>query len=223
MKKIWLVCSVILSITVGCKKNDSGSGTGSGLNTYLPLTTNSTFNYTVTRNGAITTPTYTVQSGDTTAFSKSYKKVKSNTGETSYYTQQGNDYYTLFNIPSIGGLELLFLKDNVAENTTWSSSQNVGNINVPGSPIPVSVTINLQFKIVSKTTNRTVRGKVYNDVIQSQCTLTANTLIGNLPLGTADFYFAKNVGIIESVIALNNTTAGINTNEKYELTAYDIK
>ena len=60
-------------------------------------------------------------------------------------------------------------------------------------------------------------------VIQSQCTLTAVTPIGNLPLGTANFYFAKNIGIIESVIALSNSTAGINTNETYELTSYNIK
>jgi hypothetical protein len=223
MKKLLMISLLILSVSIGCKKNDSSGGSGTGLNTYLPLTTNSTFTYSVARNGAITTPTYTVQTGDTTAFSKSYKRVKSTTGETSYYTQQSNDYYTLFSIPSLGGLELLFLKDNVAVNTTWSSTQNVGNINVPGVPLPVSVTINLEFKIASKASSRTVKGKVYNDIIQSQCTLTANTLIGNLPLGTAEFYFAKNVGIIESVIALNNSTAGINVNEKYELTSYDIK
>lgn len=223
MKKIWFLAVCFSTTMLGCKKNDSGSGGSGSLNTYLPLTTNSSFTYSVTRNGTVTTPTYTVQSGDTTAFSKSYKRVKATTGETSYYTQQGSEYFTLFNLPSLGGLELLFLKDNVAVNTTWSSSQNVGNINVPGVPLPVSVTINLQFKIISKTANRTVKGKVYNDVIQSQCTLTANTLIGNLPLGTADFYFAKNVGIIESVVALSNPTAGINTNEQYELTNYDIK
>lgn len=222
MKKIFLVVFGIITISMSCKKNDS-TGNGTSKDTYLPLTANSTFTYAVNRNGLNTTPTYTVQSGDTAAFSKNYKRVKATTGETSYYAQSGNDYFTLISFPVVGGLELLFLKDNVAVNNTWNTSQTINNVNVPGVPIPVSITVNLDFKIMSKGGSRTVKSKVYNDVIQSQCTLTAVTPIGNLPLGTANFYFAKNIGIIESVVALSNATAGINTNETYELTSYNIK
>lgn len=222
MKKFILLLIAFVVVNIGCKKNDDSNGSG-GLNTYLPLTTGSSFTYSVSRNGVSSTPTYTVQASDTTAFSKSYKKVKSTTGETSYYSQVGNDYYTLFNIPSLSGLELPFLKDNLAVNASWNTSQNMGSVAVPGVPIPVSITINGEFKIISKSGSKTVKGKAYNDVIHTQTTLVANTLVGPLPLGTASFYFAKNIGIIESTVALSNTTAGINTNETYELNSYTIK
>ena len=225
MKKLSIIAMLFIFIGVACKKNtSSGSGGSTVPDTYLPLTTGTNLTYRYTSSGTVTNPVLTVQAGDTTAFTKKYKIVKSSLGGNSYYNQTGNDYYTLANFGgALGGVELLFLKDNLALNGTWTSNQSLGNMTVPGIPIPVAVTLNFAFKIAAKGTTRTVLTKTFNDVIQTNVVITAVTAFGSFAVGSGDFYFSKNIGIVENSLVLDNAAAGIAVNEKYQLTAYDIK
>lgn len=211
---------------VGCKKDDGGSGSGgSTLNTYFPLTSNTNWTYKVTTNGTVTNPKFTVQATTKTFGSKAYTILKSDANDSSYYNQTGNDYFRYFKFNNLlGEIELNVLKDNLAVSGTWVNSKTMSGVTIPGVPLPVSVTVNFNFSIAAKPTSRTVLTKTYNDIIQSHVEIVAVILGTNTNVGSGDFYFSKNIGLIEYSLNTNTTAVGGASNtEKYELSAYEIK
>ena len=218
MKKIFYVFVISLFVYGNCKKSDVVA-----LETYLPNTIGSNWTYRiVAAGGAPTTSTFTVSNRDTTANSRKYNVITGTTGGNQYYSKNGSDYYTFRGV-STSGLELLFLKDNLDVNGTWATSQLLSGLTgLPGGIS--SVTVNTAYKIESKGGSRPVNGTTYNNVIKVRADLTAVIpILGSLSFGYAEFYFAKNIGIIESDFKIANTMAGININELYTLQSYVIK
>lgn len=221
MKKIKYLLIAVASIISSCKKNDSGSGTTT--DTYLPSTVGSNWTYKmVTAGGTPTTGTFTVSNKDTSANNRTYNVVSGTTGSNQYYSKNANDYFTLRALGT-SALELLILKDNLGVNGTWNTSQVLSGL--AGLPAGItSITINTSYKIESKGGSRLVNNTTYNNVIKVRADLVAAVpLAGNLNFGFCEFYFSKNIGIIESNIQIANTTAGVNINEVYTLQSYIIK
>lgn len=228
MRKVLLVL-IVAAFSFGCKK-DNGNGSGSGLNTYLPLTDGTNWTYKFTSATGTNTDKLTVQAGTFTLSGRSYKRVLNTANtDTSHYIQSGNDYYSYFNLGGIlGSVELNVLRDNVPVGTNWTNSKNLGNISVPMSPIPLSFTANFAFTIDGKDLTRTVSGKAYNTIIKVKLAINANNaLLGNFPIGDGEFYFAKNIGLIEYSLNTSNPLggggAGGTTGTKREMQSYEIK
>jgi len=219
MKKILYLFSASLLILGGCKKDDATTSTTEN---YLPNSVGSNWTYKITTAGsAQSTVKYTVSNRDTSAGGKTYTVITGNNGTNQYYTKIGSDYFN-FRTLSGQGLELLFLKDNVAVNGTWNTSQTINGLTgLPGGLTSANVLIN--YVIKEKGTTRTVSGTTYNNIIKVEATLSAGVSLLTLPLGTAEFYFSKGVGIVESKVLISNTTLGFNIDEKYELQSYEIK
>ncbi|MCU0322116.1 MAG: hypothetical protein MUE72_06825 [Chitinophagaceae bacterium] len=219
MKKILYLFSASLLILGGCKKDDATTSTTEN---YLPNSVGSNWTYKITTAGSTqSTVKYTVSSRDTSAVGKSYTVITGNNGTNQYYTRIGSDYYN-FRTLSGQGLELLFLKDNLAVNGAWNTSQTINGLTgLPGGITSANVLIN--YVIKEKGTTRTVSGTTYNNIIKVEATLSAGVSLLTLPLGTAEFYFSKGVGIVESKVLISNTTLGFNIDEKYELQSYEIK
>ncbi len=219
MKKILYSFIAFLLMLGGCKKNDSG---GSSTENYFPSTAGSNWTYKITTGGtASTTVKYTVSNRDTTAATRSYKVIEGNNGTNQYYNKTNSDYYN-FRTLNGQGLELLFLKDDKEVNGTWNTSQILtGLTGLPGGI--TSATVNIVYTVKEKGSTKVVSGTTYSNVIKVEATLSAAASILTLPLGTAEFYFAKNIGIVESKILLSNSTLGFSLDEKYELQSYEIK
>lgn len=226
MKKALFFLSLII-FSFGCKKDDGSGGTnGTGLNTYLPLTNGTSYTYKSTNTGVVSTLKLTIQPGTFTLYGKSYKRVLDETKtDTSHYNQTGNDYFRVFKFGGIlGEAELTLLKDNLAVGGTWSNSKVISGITIPSSPFPISATINFNFSIDGKDLTRVVNGKTYSTVIKVKLAITATTLLGTQNVGDGEFYFAKNIGMIEYNINTSNPLGGGGASaDKLEMIAYDIK
>jgi hypothetical protein len=225
MRKILYLLSASILVFSSCKKNDDTS-TSSTTDTYLPNTVGSNWTYQVTTAGTTTTAvTYTVSNRDTTANSRTYNVITGSNGTNQYYSKNGSDYYNFRAVGTLG-IELLFLKDNVALNGTWTTSQNLTGLT--GLPISAAV-INNTYTVQEKGTTRTVNGVLYSNIIKVRADINATATVPGVPvgiplsLGYAEFYFSKNIGIVESNIQIANATAGININELYKIQSYVIK
>ncbi|MEO6582826.1 MAG: hypothetical protein ABIO05_00795 [Ferruginibacter sp.] len=216
---------LILLAGYSCSPDEPPAAPGS--TNYMSLTAGSTRTYTFTN---ITPPTatsnytLTATNRDTAVAGRSYKVFTSSNGASEYYAVAGNDYYVYQAIaPTFGNtsVEILYLKDNVAVNTTWAQTTTV---NVPGVPFPV--TLNLSNKIIEKGIGRTVNGISYSDVIHVKRDITAS--ISGLPVTglTTDmhYYYAPKVGLIENNVLLNLNFMGItnNTNTQTKLQSANI-
>ncbi len=94
---------------------------------YSPLTAGSTWTY---ENTPGTPFTLTATNRDTVALGKTYKILTNSNGPNNYRAKVGNEYYRFGAFATVGlnSVEELYLKDNVAVNATWSSSQNITSL-----------------------------------------------------------------------------------------------
>lgn len=218
MKKLLFIALASVFVFAKCNKDETPTNT---TDTYLPNTVGS--NWTYARTTTTTTNiTYTVASKDTNMLSKTYKVLTGSDNSKQYYAQVNSDYYTTQTI-SGNTVELNFLKDNKNVNDTWSTSQTLNNLTgLPGGI--TSVTLNVNYTMQEKGSTRTVSGKSYSDVIKVKADLGVSLpLLGSLSFGYTEFYFAKNIGIIETNIQITNSTAGVNIVQKDLLQSYVIK
>lgn len=219
MKKIIYLLGLSVFIFSSCKKSSDTAV----VENYLPTSVGSNWTYKVTTAGtAVSTVKYTVSNRDTVANARTYAVLTGSNGSSLYNAKIGSDYYT-FRAVAGQGLELLYLKDDKDINGTWNTSQTLtGLTGLPGGI--TSANLNIAYVIKEKGTTRTVSGTSYTNVVKVEATLNAAVAILTLPLGTAEFYFSKNIGLIESKILLNNATlSNFNLDEKYELQSYEIK
>ncbi len=219
MKKFLLVLGSFFFIFSKCNKNDAPITPNN--DTYLPSTVGSNWTYLRTSGTTNSTITYTVSSKDTSISSKTYQILTGSDNSKQYYSKVSNDYYTI-QIMSGNAVELNFLKDNKNVNDTWSTSQTITGLSLPGGI--TSVTLNVSYTLQEKGSTRTVSGKSYTDVIKVKADLSVSLpLIGNMSFGYAEYYFSKNIGIIETNIQIANSAAGININQQDKLQSYVIK
>lgn len=219
MKKIFYLLGIALVIFSSCKKSSDAVAEN-----YLPTTVGSNWTYKVTTAGtSVSTVKYTISNKDTLVNGRTYIVLTGSNGNNLYNNKTNSDYYTLR--PVAGqALELLYLKDDKNVNDTWNTVQTLTGIS--GLPVGNSITISTDYVLKEKGTTRLVNSTTYNNVIKVEATLKASlpgVPLGSFDLGTAQFYFSKNIGMIENKILLSNSAAGLNIDEKYELQSYEIK
>jgi hypothetical protein len=213
MKKTSFWAIILLSSAViSCKKSDP-TPTPPAAVKFMSLTAGSTWNFKVTNNPS-TTPvatnyTLTASSQDSVANSKTYKVFTSPGRTNEYYNITGSDYYTYRALPaSLGGgsIEVLYLKDNLAVNGTWSQTSN---ITVSG--IPLTLTFN--NKIAQKGVSKTVNGIAYTDVTDVETTLSVTGIPFAYTLtSTIDYYYAPKFGQIENESKIDLIITGLPPN-----------
>ncbi len=210
MKYILIMLCSITVLSIACKKKKTDDTPAAyqypeGTGPYAPYTLGSTFVFEsqTTTPAATDSFTYTVTK-DTTIDGAKYKKIESSKPNlaTTYYCNYSNGlrteitYNGNFGGVSVPTVKQVVLKDNVPVNTTW---QETLNITIPAIPIPIPVTFN--YSIPQKDFTKTVLAKDYANCIQSKQIGSLPATIP-LPVGTPssvtiDYYFAKDIGLIQ--------------------------
>jgi len=194
MRTVFLIALTSLFVFAKCNKDDSGTVSAN----FFPTTTGSTWTYK--ENVANVQYTYTATAKDTTINSKTYKVVNNSLGGNVYAAQVSSDYYrygalqTGFN--SSTGIEELFLKDNVALNGTWETTQNVV---YNGTTYPLK----LSYKITEVNATKTYVGKTYTSVTKVRLDISTTQSGFAIVLGGGDFFYANGVGLVHSELAIN--------------------
>jgi hypothetical protein len=169
---------------------------------YFPTTINSTWAYGFQgdpdpADSFLTTVlpnTYTFGGQDYSGFSEDDIPPTGN-NDIFYYRKSGGDYFQYVDLadyftldgPAAG--EFIFLKDNVAQGTTFKSPDFTGSV----SGIPISVYI--QVTIKEKSVPATIGSEIFSDVIKVTYEYFDNTSPGT-PSVTEEKWFAKGVGLI---------------------------
>ena len=210
-----LVASSLFLFTQ-CKKDDIPLIPGTSAN-YSPLTVGSNWTYNSTEGDFDTSSfTLTVTDKDTGINNKTYKVLSSSDGlENNYLAKIDSNYYRYSSFPGIGSIEELYLKDNRPSNSTWT---NTASFTIPETPVPVPLTADLTSTVKEKDITHVVSGKTYNDVIHINVTIS----VSSLNFGQGDFYYAKDIGLIESSIRLTVPGEDLYTTNQV-LVSHDIK
>lgn len=187
---------------------------------YFPLTPNSNWTYDLaggTSSDSIHTtvigfsPTFGSNTYNTIAY---YYVPPAGAFDSAYYRKPGGDYYqnVVFSniIPfdqTVEG-EYIFLKDNVASGTTWTSP------NINGTVSGIAVTGFIKMTILAKAVPATIATFNFPDVIKVKYEyfITGNPT----PLETDERWFAKNVGEI------HHSINSISLNATYDIGGYQI-
>lgn len=203
-----------LFLFIKCKKDDAAPTTATA--NYSPLTAGSTWTYNYTENAAAKPPfTLTVTDKDTVVNNRTYKVLTSSDAtENKYLAKSDSNYYRFASFANIGSFEELYLKDNREVNSTWTSSQT---FTYPGIPVPVVA--NFTYLVKEKGISHVVNGKTYNDVIHIKLDVAIALAGGSI--GGGDFYYAKNIGLIQNNILVG--ALGQSFTSTQELTDSQIK
>lgn len=222
MKKLLFLFSASVLVFSSCKKSDTTTAAVS----FLPLTTGSFWTYLVTNTTTTTTTsnlTLTVTGKDTTINAKTYKVLSNSTGANNYWAIIGNDYYRFGALPGasfVGSVEELYLKDNAAVAGTWTNA-----FPFTYNSIPLTITANYKISGIGQT--KTVGTNNFTDVTQVHVDFTTALppLVPTTTLGSGDFYYAKNIGLIaQSVNITANASFGVAAaSVKWDIQSYSIK
>jgi len=218
MQKTLFICTaafIILSAG-NCKKNN---GPAADNGDYQPLTVGSEWNYTTTGttgSGPVNSVfKLTVTNKDTVSSGKTYKVISNSIGQNEYYNKSGSDYYRISFFAALPQpVEVLYLKDNLALNGTWSE---VETVTVMGFP----VLVNLNFVVEKNKFDTTMDGTTYKDVIKIRLT---PTVIGPTITSDITYYYARKVGLFyNKTIAVIPAPVSINVNTVTKLNSSVIK
>lgn len=206
MRNVLLAFCIILFF--GCRKETNSvpmnaGGTNQLLakasqDTYLPLTKNTHWKYTVKTDSKKQQISKLTVSGQHKAFnSKNYTVVNSvmdgKDAADLYYAQDLHDYYLYTNSGTSDdqtlNMEILFLKDNAAVGDTWLVPAGTAN----------GFSLNCYGKIIDNNATITVSGKQYKHVIHSYIEIRKPFLFSYIVVNKQDFYTAENIGIVQNV------------------------
>lgn len=192
--------------------NNGGGNNGGGNTTgsYWPMAVNNKWTYDVSTGASQDMKIINTQTIDNKLYYKYDNFFGTSTagqaGMAEVGTRQQNGVYyawvkTTASGTNLSPVEYIMLKDNIGVGETWNQTlvQNV-TFDMPGIP-PITMTIEVQGKIIEKNITLQVGTQTFNDVIHTK--LTQSTL------GTStvtDYYFAKSVGPIKIVM----TGGGVN-------------
>ena len=178
---------------------------------YFPLTSNSNWTYNLEQGTATDSIHKAVISyspafgGNTYNTIASYNVPSTGAFDSSYYRKPGGDYYEYvdyssivpFDQPTTG--EFIFLKDNVAAGTTWTSP------NISGTAGGIAVTAYIKMTILAKAVPVSIATFNFADVIKMKYEYF---VVGNpVAIETDERWFAKNAGEIYSSITNFSVTA----------------
>lgn len=228
-KSIFFLLLLFITGTIACKKKkDATPPPPATASDYMPMTTGSEWNYTVTTNGTPSTYKLTATAKDS-LFSngRNYKVYTNSSGPNEYYFRTGSEYYRYTVLPGLSSqsFELKYLIDNLSVGATWVETKNA-LVPITGfGTIPV--TVEITFKIEEKGISHTVDSKVFSDVIRvsAKLKITAPDPLGVIIPSPNDinYYFAKGIGMVHNTIVFGVSLASINVNSETKLTSYTIK
>ena len=164
---------------------------------YYPVCSGSVYKYSDTSAGSstATASNYTLTYiKDTLIESKTYKKFTGAGQQNTFFNcTSGVSTAIVLNGSTQGGILLPYvkittLKENAAVGTSWSDT----------------ITLNGQdavytYTIVSKGMPKTVAGVTYADVIHVHEQTTIDLMGTVIPAGQSEYYFARGIGLIESL------------------------
>ncbi len=195
--------SVTGSVTVtkgGCTKVEVNFA--AALLDYFPVTPNSNWSY-LYEGGTSADTLFTLSTGSLKTFGTASYSLFTNTDgvtkDSSYYRKGGGIYYeyfpadlNVFNFDNPSAFEYIFLKDNVAVNTSWNNP-------VSGTVTQIPVTGNIKGTILEKGVAATVSGISYPDVIKVrlQFMFTAGTVTQEVY--RIEEWFARGKGLVKYI------------------------
>lgn len=224
MQKTLLICSVLVIVlsAANCKKGSTPGTSQTG--DYQPLTAGSQWDYSVNGSNA-GSYRITMLNKDTTINGKSYRVASNSASVNEYYAKFNSEYLRFNKFAELNNqvVELLYLKDNLAKGQTWTEVKTV-NATITGlGSVPVTAT--LVFTIAEKGIQHVVDGVTFKDVIKVTVVPTFTAFGSPVPVNSSDlqYFYARNVGLINSKTSLVITLAGINITSETKLGAYIIK
>ena len=144
-------------------------------NDYYPRTTNSNWSY-IFNNNPTDTLYRNVLSATKSAIGNTYNIFMENDGtgpdSSGYFRKSGGDYYQYADMGFIFGLdgpvwgEYIFLKDNAASGTSWTSSNFAGSYTDTTTHVTSPVLIRIKETIQQKDVSVVVRGVTYPMTIE---------------------------------------------------------
>jgi hypothetical protein len=174
------------SITIDCKAC-----------VYMPTCEGSTYTYidSVPNNGSHARVANYLSVADTMIDGLDYRRIITPAGYGYYNCSNGTTIFLVYNeVPTITGdyvpvaFKHIVLEANAAIGASWSS--NVAN--------SYGQNFAYVYYIAEKGISRTVLDSVYNDVIHVGTIIHLTTGGVTTSIGTEDFYYARNIGLIES-------------------------
>ncbi len=214
-------------VTVGSTTCSFSLTVASGAIDYFPRTTN--FNWSYQLSTGDTLYQYVIPKIET-ALGNTYNTFMYDQGSgpdtLGYFRKDGGDYYAYLNLQSLFSfdnpiwVEYIFLKDNVAAGTSWTSSTFTGTYTDPSSgTLPIS----LRFKetIQQKDVAVTVQGKTYQNtiVVLEEYEVSPDGIHWAAYPLTITNYYSRNIGLIKSEI-VDNSGSGLSVTQ--ELKRYQV-
>lgn len=179
-------------------------GTPPPVTDYFPTTVNSFWDYGL--QGGTPADSFKIQvspaskaiSGNTYVVFTINNIPPSGNPDSLFYRKASGLYYENFNTEKFfgfdagtgGNVEYIFLKDNVAQGTTWNSP------NMVGSSGGTSFTIYIKMTLFEKVTTSTTVGSVTSSDILKMRYEYFLTIAPATPFYTEERWFAKNIGMI---------------------------
>lgn len=214
MKKILTIAIIGGAMLTGCSKKSNPGPSSS--DSYLPVTSGSTWSYNDVSGGTTSQFTLTMTGATTAINNKTYYNatdISTAKGTSTGYFYATNHAYALratSTSPAIT-LELQLGNDAQAAGYTWTTSPS-DNGTVEGIP---AQTINT---VMEKNVTKVVNGKTFTNVIHTKVDLQYNEGSGFQSVAVYDIYLAKGVGMIE-----NDTSVSGSPFESETITGYTIK
>jgi len=201
-------------VLAGCsKKNNPGPASS---DSYLPVTSGSTWTYNDVVGGSTSQLTMTITGGTTTINVKTYyvgKSVSPVKGTTDAYFYVANHSYAMRATAASVNVTLEMQLGNDAQNAGYSwTTTPTDNGTVNG------VSARMVNTIKEKNTTKVVNGKTFTNVIHTQVDLQYDLGGGFQSVAVYDIYLAKGVGMIESDTSIQGSPYDVST-----LTSYSIK
>ena len=163
---------------------------------YLPWCNGSVYNYQNISSTGTTTETNTFNIlADTTIAGVVYSKTDiDGSGDYVYHNcTNGNSTMIIYNVlpgtTTLSEFKTTALKANDPVGTTWTDTYNYNGSN-----------IDYNYTIIAKSVPRTVLGVNYPDVIKVHVIISTTVpVVGTVVASESDEYYARNVGLIESI------------------------
>ena len=196
--KLYLIWCLVMGALVSCDKKDDSAPTPVVEKDYLPTAVGNTWTY-----GGTMPYTATITGATKNINGKVYLEAETKQGSSvskSYLLKENKVYTTIGMVQGMGNLALIMLKEDAAVGETWEHTTMTNGIDTK-----------LTFTIAEKNISKTVGGKTFDNVIHVNLKYSYSFDGEDFGLGedfdfgddldlnlTADYYYAKGVGLILS-------------------------
>jgi hypothetical protein len=196
MKRFLLFILAIASVCIaGCKKDaPPGNGAPSAADSYMPVTSGSSWTYVLNTPSSIDTVTVKMNASNITTNGKTYYTANATSKQSGlvgiYFYEKDHIYATRnFNNYANAILELQLYNDTATINHSWTSypSDNGSIDNVPIRAIST---------IEEKGETKVFGGNTYTNVVHTEVDIQYDLGSGYETTYIYDYYLAKGIGIL---------------------------